>query len=178
MRELLFSCAPMFRWTALLPPMLAALLFCAGCASPRYDYRYVPGRTAALHDGIAIAPPEAPPQVLAAIAAGNRIAGLPYAYGGGHRNELETAYDCSGAMSYVLRGAGLLRGAMTSRGFRHYGEEGEGGWISVYARRGHVFLVVAGLRFDTGYTSGPKGPQWTTLSRPAPAAVVRHPRGL
>jgi hypothetical protein len=178
LRYLLFSCANMFRQIALLVSMLAALLFCAGCASPRYDYRYVPGRTAALRDGIAMAPPEAPPQVLTAVAAANRIAGSPYAYGGGHRADLVNAYDCSGAMSYVLRGAGLLRGAMTSRGFRRYGEEGEGGWISVYARRGHVFLVIAGLRFDTGYTDGSKGPQWTTLSRPAPGAVLRHPRGL
>lgn len=168
----------MFRQIALSLPILSALLFCSGCASPRYDYHHVPGRTASLRDGIAIAPPEAPPQVLAALAAGNRIAGLPYAYGGGHRSEVETAYDCSGAMSYVLRGAGQLRGAMTSRGFRSYGEEGEGEWISVYARRGHVFLVVAGLRFDTGYTGGTEGPQWTTKSRPAPGAVIRHPGGL
>jgi len=168
----------MFRKFALFVSALGALLFCSGCASPRYDYRYVPGKTAALRDGIAIAPPEAPPQVLAAVVAANRIAGLPYAYGGGHRTDLETAYDCSGAMSYVLRSAGLLRGATTSRGFRRYGEEGEGEWISVYARRGHVFLVIAGLRYDTDYTRGPKGPQWTTMSRPAPGAVVRHPRGL
>jgi len=168
----------MFRQIALLLSMLVALLLCSGCASLRYDYQYVPGRTATLRDGTAVAPPEAPPQVMAAIAAGNRIAGLPYRYGGGRVAEVDSGYDCSGAMSYVLRGAGLLRGTMTSRGFRRYGEEGEGEWINVYARRGHVFLVVAGLRFDTGYTGGPEGPQWTMRSRPAPGAVVRHPRGL
>jgi hypothetical protein len=158
--------------------VVVLLLFFAGCESPRYDYLYVPGKTAVLRDGIAFAPPDAPPQVLAAVAAGNRIAGLPYRYGGGRVDGVDSGYDCSGAMSYVLRGAGLLRGTTTSRGFRSYGEPGEGEWINVYARKGHVFLSVAGLRFDTGYTRGPEGPQWTTLSRPAPGAVVRHPRGL
>jgi hypothetical protein len=161
-----------------LPSLILALLLLAGCESPRYDYRYVPGKTAALSNGVAIPPPEAPEPVMAAIAAGNRIAGLPYRYGGGRGAGVDSGYDCSGAASYVLRGAGLLRGTTTSRGFRSYGEPGEGEWISVYARRGHVFLVVAGLRFDTGYTRGAEGPQWTTLSRPADGAVIRHPRGL
>lgn len=156
----------------------AALLLLGGCASHRYEYRYVPGKTATLQGGMAVAPPGAPEPVLAAIAAGNRIAGLPYRYGGGRVDGVDSGYDCSGAMSYVLRGAGLLRGTTTSRGFRGYGEPGEGDWITVYARKGHVFLSVAGLRFDTGYTSGPEGPQWTTRSRPAPGATIRHPRGL
>jgi hypothetical protein len=67
---------------------------------------------------------------------------------------------------------------MTSRGFRKYGRKGEGDWISVYARKDHTFLVVAGLRFDTGYTGAPKGPRWTTKSRPAKGSVVRHPPGM
>ncbi len=131
-----------------------------------------------LRDGIAVAPPGAPSEVEAAIAAGNRIAGLPYSYGGGHSRAMEGAYDCSGAASYVLMAAGKLSGPRPSAGFRSYGERGEGEWISVYARRGHVFLVVAGVRFDTGWTRGPEGPQWTTQDRPANGAVIRHPSGL
>ena len=165
----------MSRLTSFLP-VLCALL--AGCSSPSYSYRHVPGKTAVLQNGYAVAPPSAPPEVHAAIAAGNRIAGLPYRFGGGHGIEAASGYDCSGAASYVLRGAGKLRTSTTSRGFRKYGASGEGEWINVYARKGHVFLSVAGLRFDTGYTDGPKGPQWTTRSRPAPGAVVRHPDGL
>ncbi len=118
--------------------------------------------------------------MLAAIAAGNRIAGLPYAYGAGHGlgDGVSAAYDCSGAASYVLRSAGLLRSPMPSTGFRKYGESGFGDWISLYARRDHVFLVIAGLRFDTGYTGRPnRGPAWTTRTRPAGGSVVRHPRG-
>ena len=151
---------------------------CAG--PPPYVYHYVPGKTAALRDGYAIAPPDAPPAVQAAIAAGNRIAGMPYAYGGGHARMFDTAYDCSGAASFVISGAGRLHEAIPAESFRHYGQEGYGDWISIYARRDHVFLVVAGLRFDTGWTHGPKGPQWTTRSRPADGCVVirRHPEGL
>ena len=170
----------MFR---LLLPLICALALLSGCATSgpshrRYGYNYIPGKTATLSGGQAVAPPSAPHVVKAAIEAGNRIAGLPYGYGGGHGMEVDSCYDCSGAASYVLRGAGKLGASTTSRGFRRYGESGGGEWISIYARKGHVFLSVAGLRFDTGYTDGPRGPQWTTRSRPAPGAVLRHPAGL
>lgn len=155
-----------------------ALFFQVGCSSPRYEYRYVPGKTAVLRYGFAEAPPSAPARVKAAIAAGNRIAGLPYCYGAGHGCEIASAYDCSGAASYVLRSAGVLEGSTTSSGFRRYGKSGEGKWITVYARNGHVFLSVAGLRFDTGWGQNQEGPQWSTKSRPADGAVLRHPAGL
>jgi hypothetical protein len=140
----------------------------------------VPGKTAILQsDGYAVAPPAAPPEVHAAIAAGNRITGLPYSYGGGHRQSFDTAYDCSSATSFLLQAAGRLDEPTVSSAFRHYGRRGEGDWISVYARRGHVFLVVAGLRFDTSWTGGGvRGPQWTTRSRPTRGYVIRHPSGL
>ena len=158
---------------------MIALGLLAGCASPPpYRYHYVPGKTALLGNGHAIAPQGAPADVQAAIAAGNRIAGMPYAYGAGHARTFDGAYDCSGAASFVLEAAGRLHDPMPSKAFRHYGREGYGKWITVYARRDHVFLVVAGLRFDTGWTRGPKGPQWTTQSRPAKGCVLRHPEGL
>jgi hypothetical protein len=157
---------------------LVLVLALSACSSPRYEYRYVPGRTAVLRDGQALAPPAAPVQVQMAIAAANRIAGAPYARGGGHGSGESRAFDCSGATSYVLREAGLLGGSMPSAGFRRYGEAGPGEWISVWARKGHVFLVLAGLRFDTGWTGAPEGIRWTTRSRPAQGHVVRHPRGL
>lgn len=159
--------------------LAAATLLLASCASPDpYVYRYVPGRTATVENGVAIAPPAAPPEVHAAIAAGNRIAGLPYRRGGGHGRSIDTAYDCSGAASFVLQGAGQLSGPRPSTGFRQYGASGPGEWISVYARKDHTFLVVAGLRFDTGWVPGPRGPQWTTRSRPTDGSVVRHPEAL
>jgi hypothetical protein len=151
----------------------------AGCAGPEpYSYRYVPGKTAVLRDGYAIAPEGAPAEVHAAIAAGNRIAGSPYSYGGGHGRGAAQGYDCSGAASYVLQATGKLHSSMPSKGFRKYGRNGPGDWISIYARKDHTFLVVAGLRFDTGYTGQPRGPRWTTKSRPANRSIVRHPPGL
>jgi hypothetical protein len=160
----------------------ALFLFLAGCAeTPPYVYHYIPGRTAVLRDGIAIPPPSAPEPVLLAIAAGNRIAGSPYEYGAGHGNGdgPGSAFDCSGAASYLLRAAGRLREPIPSRAFRNYGDSGYGRWISIYARTDHVFLVVAGLRYDTGWSgNGSKGPQWTTHGRPATGSVVRHPPGL
>lgn len=175
---------PLHFFSALTRPMLAACIvgatfFFAGCAGPEpYSYEYREGRTAELYNGFAVAPAEAPPEVVAAIAAGNEIAGLPYRRGGGHGNGPDTAYDCSGAVSHVLRSAGLLKGSTTSKGFRKYGERGRGKWITVYARRDHVFLVVAGLRFDTGWTKETEGPRWTTRSRTAKGSVLRHPDGL
>jgi len=105
---------------------------------------------------------------------------MPYVYGAGHTSaEFDTAYDCSGAASFVLRAAGLLDSPMPSSGFRHYGEDGPGDWITIYARRGHVFMVIAGLRFDTGWTgSESRGPRWTTRSRPTDGTVERHPENL
>src|SRR5579862_3853927 len=153
-------------------------LFLAGCGSPPYVYHYVPGRTAVARDGYAVAPPAAPEDVLTAIAAGNRIAGLPYRYGGGHTRAVDDAYDCSGAASFVLLAIGRLDEPTTARALRSYGESGPGRWISIYARRDHVFLVVAGLRFDTGWGGGARGPHWTTGSRPTDGCVVRHPEGL
>jgi hypothetical protein len=67
---------------------------------------------------------------------------------------------------------------MPSHGFRRYGKAGEGEWISVWARKGHVFLVIAGLRFDTGWTGHEEGIKWTTRSRPARGHVIRHPANL
>ena len=155
-----------------------SLVILTGCASPSYTYRYVPGKTAALVDGQAVAPPAAPARVQDAIAAANRIVGSPYRRGGGHGANGDGTFDCSGAASYVLREAGLMEDSMPSAGFRRYGRSGEGEWISIYARRGHVFLVLAGLRFDTGYHGEERGPLWTTRDRPANGCVIRHPGGL
>jgi hypothetical protein len=155
------------------------LLLLASCSGPApYHYHYVAGKTATLSNGCAFAPPAAPPEVQAAIAAGNRIAGLPYQYGAGHTGGISKAYDCSGAASFLLSAANCLDEPIPSKRFRNYGGDGAGEWISIYARKDHVFLVVAGLRFDTGWTHGPRGPQWTTLSRPADGCVIRHPIAL
>jgi len=142
------------------------------------SYHYERGSTALYRDGLAYAPRGAPKSVKAAIQAGNRLQGKPYKWGGGHAREIDSGYDCSGTVSYVLREAGLLRGSMPSRGFLDYGRRGEGKWISIYVRDGHVFMTIAGLRLDTGGSGNRTGPRWKPEERKARGHVVRHPPGL
>jgi peptidoglycan hydrolase-like protein with peptidoglycan-binding domain len=130
-------------------------------------------------DGLAVAPASAPPEVAQVIAAANAIVGKPYRYGGGHRSFDDTAYDCSGSESAALHGADLIDRPMDSTEFMSFGEPGEGTWITSYANSGHSFLVVAGLRFDTGYNdSSSSGPKWSEKMRPTDGYTARHPEGL
>ena len=124
-----------------------------------------------LPDGSALAPSDAPPAVRKAINAGNRIRLLPYRWGGGHKTKFaDTGYDCSGAVSYVLHAAGLLKTPMSSGPLaRRWGTPGIGQWITVYANSGHAYAVIAGLRWDTSavgesLTSG-TGPRWRATAR-------------
>jgi peptidoglycan hydrolase-like protein with peptidoglycan-binding domain len=128
-------------------------------------------------DGLAIAPASAPPQVQQIIAAGNEIAGMPYKYGGGHGNWKDSGYDCSGSVSYALHGADLLDDAMPSGSFTDWGEPGKGTWVTIYANGGHMYMIVAGLRFDTSARRSVGG-RWTTESRSSRGYSVRHPEGL
>ncbi len=125
----------------------------------------------------AIAPPGAPPAVQAAIAAANQITHAPYRYGGGHGSFEDSAYDCSGAVSYALHGAGLLAAPEDSSELMGFGEAGAGSWISIYARASHAYVVIAGLRFDTSGT-GESGPRWRPEPRSGRGYVVRHPPSL
>ncbi len=127
--------------------------------------------------GQAQPPPGAPPAVGLVIAAGNAIAGLPYLYGGGHAGFKDTAYDCSGSISYALAAAGLVTSPMASPGFMSWGEPGPGKWITIYTNPGHMFMVVGGWRFDTTALRG-GGTRWTRQMRPTGGFVVRHPPGL
>jgi cell wall-associated NlpC family hydrolase len=130
-------------------------------------------------DGLAVAPASAPPAVQQVIAAANSIVGKPYRYGGGHGQWEDAGYDCSGSESYALHGANLIARPMDSTEFMSFGQAGEGTWITSYANSGHSFLVVAGLRFDTGYNnSSSSGPKWSTQMRPSDGYTVRHPDGL
>lgn len=157
-----------------------AALLLAACSSStkQYSYKYVEGKTAKLDGRYAMVPKDAPEAVKKAIEAGNRLIGKPYIYGGGHRRIEDVGYDCSGTASYVLHHAGLLDAPLASNEFRSFGRSGKGKWITLYARRGHVFTVIAGLRLDTGYNGQGEGPQWSDRSRPIKGAVLRHPQGL
>jgi hypothetical protein len=129
-------------------------------------------------DGTATAPASAPAVVQQVIAAANQIVTKPYKYGGGHGSWDDSGYDCSGADSYALHGGGLISRPLDSTEFMSFGDAGPGTWITIYANSGHSYLVVAGLRFDTGYHSGSSGPRWSTQMRPSDGYTVRHPDGL
>lgn len=163
----------------MLMPFWAGLVACSNQVKARkpVSYRFQHGRTALLKDGVAYAPKNAPSAVKRAIAAGNRLQGKPYKWGGGHANPNDSGYDCSGTVSYVLREAGLLKGALHSRTFFDYGKKGEGKWITIYIRKGHVFMTVAGLRLDTGGPGGRSGPRWKPETRQSVGHYMRHPSG-
>jgi hypothetical protein len=141
-----------------------------------------PGRAKLRKDGTAVAPANAPPQVQAAIAAGNAIRTMPYKWGGGHRTFYDTGYDCSGAVSYVLNAAGMLSSPLPSGPLMGWGLPGKGYWISVFSNPSHAYTMVAGLRFDTSAV-GEKlnqgsGPRWRKTKRKARGYVVRHYQGF
>jgi cell wall-associated NlpC family hydrolase len=128
-------------------------------------------------DGLAIAPANAPPQVQAVIAAGNEIARLPYRFGGGHGTFVDTAYDCSGSLSFAFAAAGILNRTMTSGELMNWGLPGRGKWITVFANGGHTFAYVAGLRFDT-VARAETGSRWSNRSATErDQFAVRHPPG-
>jgi hypothetical protein len=152
----------------------------AGCRpTPEGAARISSDCGAELVAGRAVAPPDAPAAVKQVIAAANRINGRPYVWGGGHASFLSRGYDCSGAVSYALHGAGLLETTMVSGQLAYWGEAGTGRWITVYANAEHVFMVVAGLRFDTrGDVPGVSGPRWKMARADPPRFAARHPLGL
>jgi cell wall-associated NlpC family hydrolase len=155
----------------------------AGCEpAPSTALRTAASCGATLVAGQAVAPPGAPAVVKQVIRAGNEIDGKPYIWGGGHASFLAKGYDCSGAVSYALHGAGLLGYTQVSGQLASYGDSGPGRWITIYANAEHVFMIVAGLRFDTrSDPEGVSGPRWKMAAPEAailPKFAVRHPAGL
>ena len=134
-------------------------------------------RARVLRDGTAVAPDDAPDVVKRVILAANEIARFPYKWGGGHGAWRDNGYDCSGSVSFALAGAGLLNRPLTSGQFTGLGDPGPGEWITIYANEGHVFMLVAGLRFDTS-GQGRAGTRWQDAGRPAGGFAVRHLAGL
>ena len=132
----------------------------------------------ALDNGVALPPLEAPAEVLKIIEAGNAIARTPYKWGGGHGRFLDTGYDCSGSVSFALYAAGLIEGPRASGGLMSWGKAGPGKWVTLYSSPGHVYMEVAGIRFDTSGATA-TGSRWQNdLRGRRPGFVARHPPGL
>jgi hypothetical protein len=161
----------------------SAEVVCASGASFPTTGPVVPGTRATLRGGVAHAPAQAPLEVKRAIWAANQLRSKPYRYGGGHRSFSDSGYDCSGTVSYALGAAGLVKAPMPSSSFKKFGARGRGKWITVYARNGHTFAVIAGLRLDTTpynterYDSR-RAPRWQPTPRPPRGFEARHPAGL
>jgi peptidoglycan hydrolase-like protein with peptidoglycan-binding domain len=135
------------------------------------------GKARITRDGLAIAPADAPEEVKQVIAAGNEIATKPYKYGGGHGQWNDSGYDCSGSVSYALHGAGLVGRPRDSGEFMSWGASGRGDWITVYAHGGHVYMMVAGIRFDTSGRAE-DGTRWHSTRASREGYTVRHPSGF
>jgi len=126
-----------------------------------------------------VTPPRSGPVAIArVIAAANAIATFPYVYGGGHASFVDTAYDCSGSLSYALAAAGMLSAPLTSGDLMTWGAPGPGRYLTIYANPGHTFMYVDGLRYDTSGRSGLAGSRWQTAPRSLDAFAVRHWPGL
>ncbi len=137
------------------------------------------GKATALENGVALPPLEAPEAVLNVIRAGNIIARTPYKWGGGHGRFQDNGYDCSGSVTYALYYAGLIDGPHTSGDLMAYGKPGPGKWITIYANGGHVYMTVAGIRFDTSAASSTNHfSRWQNALRTNGGFEVRHPPGL
>jgi Transglycosylase SLT domain len=157
-----------------------------GCKVRYVDWRVAPlpasfetaGPEAVLSpSGMASAPENAPAAVKAAISAANSISTTPYIWGGGHGSWYASGYDCSGAVSFALYGAGLLDTPLTSGELESYGEPGPGRWITIYASPTHTYAEIAGLRWDTVGDAEGTGPRWHSEPPYPEGFVVRHPPG-
>jgi hypothetical protein len=172
-----------FQWAHNLAPngvvtyeVNLALRAAAGATHPTVQTTAPAGRAQLNSDGTATAPANAPAAVTAVIAAGNRIAFKPYVYGGGHGSWNDSGYDCSGSVSFALHGGGLISSPEDSSELESYGSSGAGRWITIWSNAGHVYMYVAGLRFDTS-SHGTNGSRWTTAARSNAGFVERHPTG-
>jgi len=134
-------------------------------------------KATALGNGVALPPLEAPEEVKQIIEAGNIIARTPYVWGGGHGKWLDNGYDCSGSVSFALAAAGLLNGPLASGPLMSWGKPGPGKWVTIWSSPGHVFMEVAGVRFDTS-NSRVTGSRWGNTMRSTAGFVARHPEGL
>jgi len=132
-----------------------------------------------LGNGMLIPPKSAPARVRKAIAYANRIRNKPYVWGGGHGRWWDRGYDCSGAVSFALRGGSFLESPMPSGPLMRWGASGKGRWITVYANAGHTYAVIAGYRWDTsGNGDGRTGPSWHEDVRSSAGYTARHPAGF
>ena len=80
----------------------------------------------------------------------------------------------------MFAAAHLLDRTVVSGQLMNWGDPGPGKWITIFANAGHMFMYVAGLRFDT-VALAETGDRWSTRPANEPdlsTFAVRHPPGL
>jgi hypothetical protein len=135
-----------------------------------------------LANGTVTVPENAPELVKRMIRAANQVANKPYLWGGGHppSERIQNGYDCSGYTMFILHAAGMWGDAEgVASQFQSWGEPGHGKWVTIYAKRDHVFMVIAGRVFNSGGTGRP-GSAWRQNLGGLEVSqfVARHPHGL
>jgi cell wall-associated NlpC family hydrolase len=146
--------------------------------SPQASLQAVPGGRSIGGDGQLPIPQDVPETVQKVIAGANEIADFPYVFGGGHASFIDSAYDCSGSVSYALAAGGLLSQPETSGELEHWGAPGPGRYITVLANAGHTYMYVDGILYDTAGRSGVYASRWQVGVVDNAGFVVRHWPGL
>jgi hypothetical protein len=159
------------------PGTASAACATGGLTSAEVDVCTPTAKAKLLPTGELIPPKSAPPKVKAVIEAANRIRTKPYIYGGGHARWWDRGYDCSGAVSFALRGGEFLESPLPSGPMAKWGLGGLGRWITVYTNPGHAYAVIAGIRWDTSGNESETGPRWHEDLRDNVGFVARHPAG-
>jgi len=134
-----------------------------------------------LPSGLVSFPTGTPLAIQKIVQSANRIVGKPYLWGGGHLKWEDKGYDCSGAVSYALYGAGLITDSMVSGEMMFWGQPGIGKWVTIYAHENHVFMHILNLRLDTSWVDDPSGlhgVRWRPIRTHLKGFTVRHPAGL
>jgi hypothetical protein len=180
--KLVTCIAAVFAALAVAPSVATAGCGGGGLSPAETDICTPTEKARLLPNGMLVAPESAPPRVKAVIAAANRIRTKPYVFGGGHARWWDTGYDCSGSVSFALRGGKFLDSPLPSGPMEKWGLAGEGRWITVYANAGHAYAVIAGVRWDTSGNgvgnSSAGGPRWQEDLRDNVGFVARHPAGF
>jgi len=101
---------------------------------------------------------------------------LPYLWGGGHQSSPAPAngpFDCSGAVSRLLQGAGFNIPTMVSGGFESFGDAGKGK-VSILANKDHVYSVLGGRAWGTSEENPGGGAGWIDGYTYRPGFALRH----
>ena len=174
----LAACTALVALAMLIPAGASAGCGGGGVTSADIDMCTPTPKARLLANGMLVPPKSAPARVKSVIAAANKIRSKPYILGGGHGKWWDRGYDCSGAVSYALKGGDFIESPLPSGPMAQWGSPGEGRWITVYSNPGHAYAVIAGYRWDTsGNTDGKTGPSWHQEVREPTGFVARHPLG-